>query len=401
MIKRVVGFFAVLRREAILLSKDVNIRSIVLLAPFVYASFYTTIYVNKSEYKVPIAVMDMDRSVYSKEFIRKMDAHKIIHVNEILTDMNSIKDRIYKDDEQSVVIIPKDFENNIKSHKATTIKIYLNTVRFLVSNDLNKAINEVVGDYHKDIRMKILELSGYSIEQAKGMYDPLRVDLRNLYNPSEAYGDFILPGLLVIILQQILLIGLSESMAMEREKNLLGDLLATANGSNSAALLGKASFYLIFFLAYSISAFSILFALLKINFVGSFLLLMLFTVIFFIATIAICIFISSFFKKKIIAIQVMAFSTYPLFFLSGYIWPIQSVPFVLQKAAYAIPLFPYIKAFLGITQMDASFYELIPSFIHLIILAVIGIIATYIRIRYLFKKDASLNSEPDLNLADV
>jgi ABC-2 type transport system permease protein len=91
MIKRVVGFLAVLRREAILLSKDVNIRSIVLLAPFVYASFYTTIYVNKSEYKVPIAVMDMDRSVYSKEFIRKMDAHKIIHVNEILTDMNSIK----------------------------------------------------------------------------------------------------------------------------------------------------------------------------------------------------------------------------------------------------------------------------------------------------------------------
>jgi len=190
-------------------------------------------------------------------------------------------------------------------------------------------------------------------------------------------------------------------MAMEREKNLLGDLLATANGSNSAALLGKASFYLIFFLAHSISAFSILFALLKINFVGSFLLLMLFTVIFFIATIAICIFVSSFFKKKIIAIQVMAFSTYPLFFLSGYIWPIQSVPLVLQKVAYAIPLFPYIKAFLGITQMGASFDELMSSFIHLIILAVIGIIATYIRIRYLFKKEAVLKEEPDLNLADV
>ena len=94
--------------------------------------------------------------------------------------------------------------------------------------------------------MKILEISGYSTDQAKGMYDPLRVDLRNLFNPSEAYGDFIIPGILIIILQQTLLIGLSESIAREREKNLLGELLAAANGSNSAALLGKASFYLFF-----------------------------------------------------------------------------------------------------------------------------------------------------------
>lgn len=393
---RLVGFFAVLRREAIILSKDVNLISIILIAPFFYAFFYTSTYVNKSESKVPIAVMDMDRSVYSKEFIRNLDAHKVIHVNEIITDINSIKDRIYQDDEQSVIIIPKDFESDIKSHRAATIKIYLNTVRFLVSNDLNKAINEVVQDYHKDIKMKILEISGYSIDQAKGMYDPLRVDLRNLFNPSEAYGDFIIPGILIIILQQTLLIGLSESIAREREKNLLGELLAAANGSNSAALLGKASFYLFFYLAYSVFYFTVIFAFLKINFIGNFLLLMLFTALFFIGTIAFCIFISSFFKKKLIALQVIAFTTYPLFFLSGYIWPIQSIPLVLQKVSYLVPIAPYFKAYLAITQMDASFSDLIPSFIHLSILAVIGIIVTYLRIRFLFKKEAAIPSEENL-----
>jgi ABC-2 type transport system permease protein len=387
---RLAGYFAVIRREAIILSKDINITSIILLAPFFYAFFYTSTYINKSESNIPVAVMDMDRSVYSKEFIRKLDAHKIIRVNEVLTDMNSIKDRIYQDDEQSVIIIPKDFESDIKSNRSTTIKIYLNTVRFLVSNDLNKAINEVVQNYHKDIRMKILEEGGYSIDQAKGMYDPLRVDLRNLFNPSEAYGDFIIPGILIIILQQTLLIGLSESIAREREKNLLGELLSTAKGSNSAALLGKASFYLFFYLAYSIFYFTVIFAFFKINFIGDFLLLMLFTILFFISIIALCIFISSFFKKKLIALQVMAFTTYPLFFLSGYVWPIQSIPEALQKFTYLIPTVPYFRAFLAITQMGASFSELIPSFIHLSVLAIIGIIATYIRIRFLFNKEATL-----------
>jgi ABC-2 type transport system permease protein len=388
---RLVGYIAVIKREAIILSKDINIISIILLAPLFYAFFYTSTYINKSESNVPIAVMDMDRTVYSKEFIRKLDAHKIIRVNEVLTDINSIKDRIYQDDEQSVIIIPKDFGSDIKSNRSVTIKIYLNTVRFLVSNDLNKAINEVVQNYHKEIRMKILEENGYSIEQAKGIYDPLRVDLRNLFNPSEAYGDFIIPGILIIILQQTLLIGLSESIAREREKNLLGELLSTAKGSNSAALLGKASFYLLFYLAYSIFYFTVIFAFFKLNFIGNFLLLMFFTILFFTGIIALCIFISSFFKKKLIALQVMAFTTYPLFFLSGYIWPIQSIPEALQNICYLLPTVPYFKAFLAITQMDASFSDLIPSFIHLSILAVIGIIATYIRMRFLFNKEAALS----------
>lgn len=402
---RLVGFFAVLRREAVILSKDVNIISIILLAPFVYALFYTSTYINKSESKVPIAVMDMDRSVYSKEFTRKLDAHKVLSVNEVLTDMNSIKDRIYKDDEQSVIIIPKDFEANLKTNKAVVIKVYLNTVRFLVSNDINKAVNEVVQNYHRDVKIKILEMSGYNINQAKGMYDPMRLDLRNLFNPSEAYGDFIIPCVLILILQQTLLIGLSASMAREREKNLLGQLLATAKGSRSAAFLGKSSFYLLFYFTYAIFYFTVIFAFLKINCIGNFFLLMLFTALFFIAIISFCIFISSFFKQKLVAIQVMVFTTYPLLFLSGYIWPVHSIPVFLREVTNFIPTVPYFKAYLAITQMDATFNELIPSFIHLAILAVLGTILTYIRIRILFKKDAdnqsSISSEENLGLIDA
>jgi ABC-2 type transport system permease protein len=257
---------------------------------------------------------------------------------------------------------------------------------------MNKAVNEVVQNYHKDIKMKILEMSGFSRKQADEMYDPLRVDLRNLFNPSEAYGDFIIPGILIIILQQTLLIGLSESIAREREKNLLGELLSSANGSRSAALLGKSSFYLFFYLSYSIFFFTVIFGFFKINFAGSFLLLMLFTILFLIGIIALCIFISSFFKKKLVALQVIAFTTYPLFFLSGYIWPVHSIPPALQIAAYILPAYPYLKAFTAITQMNASFSDLIPGFIHLSILAVAGIILAYIRIRYLFAKEAEVIS---------
>lgn len=383
---RITGLFSIIRREARIITKDINIISIILLAPLFYATFYTSTYINKGESDTPIAVMDLDRSNYSQEFIRKLDAHQLIRVDEVLTNINSIEDRIYKDHDQAVVIIPENFEASLKSGRAATVKVYLNTVRFLVSNDLNKAINEVVFDYYKNIRMKVFELKGFSPKQAEGMSEPIITDLRNLFNPSETYGDFLLPGILIIILQQTLLIGLSESVARERERNSLGELYIEANRSTSAALLGKGSFYLLFYTSYAIFYFTVIFSLFRLNFKGSFILMMFITIIFIAGLIGLTIFISSFFRRKIIVLQVIAFTTYPLFFLSGYVWPLNAMPKIFQYLSSLLPTTPFFNSFAAVTQMGAGIRDILPFVIHLSVLALLWLTLSYFRMNSLFKK---------------
>ncbi len=388
---RITGLFSIMRREARIITKDINIIAIILLAPLFYATFYTSTYINKGETDTPVAVMDLDRSNYSRDLIRKIDAHQLIKVDEVLTDMNSIRDRIYKDHDQAVIIIPENFEVSLKSGRSTTVKVYLNTVRFLVSNDLNKAMNEVVFDYYKNLRMKVFELKGFSRKQAEGMSEPVITDLRNLFNPSETYGDFLIPGILIIILQQTLLIGLSESIAREREKNTLGQLYYEANKSTSAALLGKGSFYLLFYLSYSIFYFTVIFSMFKINFAGNFILMILVTVIFISSIIGFTIFVSSFFKRKIIVLQVMAFTTYPLFFLSGYVWPMNSMPETFKALSALLPATPYCTAFTRITQMGAGMTDIFPFIIHLSIVSAFWLALAYFRMKSVFK-NADFNS---------
>jgi ABC-2 type transport system permease protein len=383
---RIAGLFSIIKREARIITKDLNIIAIILLAPLFYATFYTSTYVKKGETDTPIAVMDLDRSNYSEEFIRKLDADQMLHVDDIITNTNSIKEHIYKDHDQAVIVIPENFEKSLKSGRSVTIKMYLNTVRFLVSNDINKAVNEVVFHYHKKIRMKMLEISGYSSKQAKGMQEPLNLDVRNLFNPAETYGDFLIPGILIIILQQTLLIGLSESVAREREKNSLGELFEEANRSTSAALFGKGSFYFLFFVSYAIFYFTILFPLFKINFKGSFILMMCITALFIAATIAGAIFFSSFFKRKIIALQVIAFTTFPLFFLSGYVWPLSAMPAFLQYISVILPTTPYFKSYVAITQMGAGLNDVIPFVWHLILIMIFWMVITYFRMKSIFRK---------------
>ena len=75
--------------------------------------------------------------------------------------------------------------------------------------------------------------------------EPISTEVRSLFNPGGYYGDFLLPGLLLLILQQTMLIGLAESIARERESNSLKQWLTDTHGNIFAAITGKSLFYIL------------------------------------------------------------------------------------------------------------------------------------------------------------
>ncbi len=217
--------------------------------------------------------------------------------------------------------------------------------------------------------------------------EPIQTDVRSLFNTTESYGDFFLPALLALILQQTLLIGLAESVSKEREEKTLHQLFFTSGKNILSMINGKSFVYLLFFLSYALFFYSAIFDLFSINMLGSVFALALLTLIFFLTIIYLSIFVASFFERKIMSLQFFAFTSIPVFLLSGLPWPIQTMPWFVKQITLLIPTSPYFLAMQRITQMGAGLQDVIPELIHLSLLMIISLAAAIVRTKVLIRKE--------------
>ncbi|HLP16150.1 MAG TPA: ABC transporter permease [Bacteroidota bacterium] len=389
--RKLTGFAAVFVREMRSLIGDMNIRMIVLVAPLLYPLMYGSVYWNKTETDVPIVVVDQDRSALSREFIRDLDAHQLIRVSEVVQDVSEARDRLYRMDAQGIVILSDKFSSSLKQGKGADVKVLLNTTKFLPSNDLNKAITSVAMAHAIGMRVNVLRTAGYSRKQAEEMSDPVRDDIRPLFNVNETYGDFLVPGLFILILQQTLLIGLSESIAKERENGTLGELFHTANNSLWATMSGKGAIYLLLYAAYAVLYGVVYFPLFSLPMAGSISALVVSTVLFLLSVVYLSIFVSSFFTRKIIALQTITFTTYPFFFLSGYSWPKTGLPAPLQWFTELLPSTHYLTAAVRLTQMNGGWGDVRSEILWMAALAAAGFLFTRMRMRALLRSELQKN----------
>jgi ABC-2 type transport system permease protein len=111
------------------------------------------------------------------------------------------------------------------------------------------------------------------------------------------------------------------------------------------------------------------------------------TILFLFAVIYFSVFIASFFKRKIIALQVLAFTSYPIFLSSGYSWPMQAMPLPLQALAQFYPITPFLAGYTRIAQMGAGWGDVTKELLHLLILVGVGFIASHWRMKVVIQKE--------------
>mgnify|MGYP001179697317 CR=1 FL=1 len=173
--------YQIAKREIKIITSDIDIRTIVLIAPLFYSFFYAAIYLYKSETKVAVAILDSDKSVISKQLTNDMGAHPLLSPDLYLNDFSEIQPLLFSEEIQAVIYIPDGFSRDIKKHQYTTIKIYLNSHRFLHSNDVNKAVNEIVADYNKEIKVEFFNKKGLNSEYASITAEPLKESINYLF----------------------------------------------------------------------------------------------------------------------------------------------------------------------------------------------------------------------------
>lgn len=384
--RKIEGWWAVFQRELKIMTKDLDILVIILLSPLFYGLFYGSAYVHKTESNVPIVVVDQDHSSLSRQLIRYLDAHQLIAVKAVKPTLQEAKHDLDTWQAQGVVWIPQNFERRIKRGQQSDLKVYLNTSRFLPANDINRAVQEVAATLNAGIRIRHFEALGLNAGQAMEQFEPLQVDNRNLFNYRQTYGDFLIPGILVLILQQTLLFGLAMSTARESETKGWETLYQQANGSVWGAIGGKTLGYLLLYIGYAFFFFTMYFTLFKIPFRGNLLAFLVLTFLFLVAVAYLSVFVGTLFERKIIALQFLVFTSYPVFLLSGFSWPLSAMPSVVRWLAECLPTTPYLQALNRMAAMGAGWNDVWPELFHLMLLAFTGLILTRLRIKHFLNR---------------
>ena len=377
--------WGLVKRELGIISGDGSIILTIFGAPLLYIFLLGTIYIQKDIEAVNLAVIDMDHSQLSRTYVRFIESSEKVHVSNSPNTFEEAQDLFYKFDVFGVLVIPKGFEKDIITLKGTDVALYLNNSRFLMSNEINKTVQKTSLMLGAGVRMKYFEEMGSHPKEAIEMVMPVQPQINFVNNIFNNYGYFLLPGLLFLIIQQTLLIGLGESVSIEREENLLGSWL-TPERSIFTSIIGKNAFYFVLYMAYPLLTFTTLFPFFELPVNGNIFQLGLLVVLFITAMILFTNLLGSFFKKQIVFMEIIAFTTYPIFLITGYAWPRYALPDVYVAISYVLPTTPFMETLVKITQQNVAFHNVSHNFLILAIQVVVLYALLHWRLSYLRKK---------------
>lgn len=373
----------VLLREVSVIGKDHSLLLTLLIAPLLYAFFYGSIYINKEEEGVKLAIIDEDGSAISRLLIQQIDHSQATHTI-LLSSLQTAQEQMYQGNCQGYFYIEKGLGSKILSLKQANVVLAVNAARFLPSSDLIMSLTQVCLTVGAGVRLQYLQQSqGLNTQASLQEVMPVNVDYRPLFNERSSYGAFLLPGLLALILQQTLLIGLSASVAGERKRDGAAGWMQTAGNNPSVALWGKGCFYLLLFGVYAFFFLNVNFAILRLPMRGSHLQLSVAILLFLLTIIPMAQWIGSMFRQPLLNVQIMAFSTYPIFLITGYTWPLSSLPAVLRGLSWLLPTTPFIQIYQSIVQSGAGLSDNIPGLTHLAFLFLFYSTLSLLRLRRL------------------
>ena len=195
---------------------DPGILIFILFVPLAYPLLYSWVYTNEVVREVPAVVVDESGSIRSREFIRSIDASPDVRIVARCRSTEEAKQWVMRHEAYGIYQIPRNFALDIWQHRQTTIGCYCDMSSMLYYKALYLAATDVSLEMNKDIKIERL---GSMTERDKEITKmPVEYEHVKLYNPSSGFASFLIPPVLMLILQQTLLLGIGMQMGRTRER---------------------------------------------------------------------------------------------------------------------------------------------------------------------------------------
>jgi len=352
------GFSAVLRKEALQMGRDKGTLRFALAVPVFQLVLFGLIDTNVSH--VPTAVFDQSRTAESRVLIRDFENTSYFDVKRFVGSREALRAEIVSGRASVGIEVPPDFARKRLDQRPADFLVLIDGSDSTVSSQTLAAANGVA-------LFKSLD----EMRRRTGGTDmPLQVFPLLLFNPDSRTANLLIPGLVAILLTFSGTLLATFSIVREKERGTLEQLMVTPV-SPVAVVLGKLLPYLALGFVQLLMILALMTTVFRVPIHGSVALLLALSIVYLFALLSLGLLISSWSNTQMEGIQIAQMFLLPSIMLSGYIFPLASLPAPLRVLAKVLPATHFIAMSRGIIIRGAGLGDLWPNVAALLVIATV------------------------------
>ena len=341
--------------------KDEGMLIFFILVPLFYPLLYSWIYNNEVVREVPVVVVDDSHSALSRQFVRQCDASPDVKILSYAADMDEAKSLLSRQVARGIYYLPSDFETSVNRMEPATVSVYCDMSLMLAYKAVFQTAQSVSMHMGSEIQTK---LGGHYTEREEQIAaQPLAFEEVPLFNPTGGYGSFIIPAVLMLIIQQTLVLGIGLSAGTARERNRYRNLIPISRHYNGMFRIvgGKAMAYFMIYAVMTAYLVLVVPRLFSFTAIGRWQDLLAFLLPYVLDCIFFGMVVSCMVRYRENVMLLMVFVTIPLLFLSGISWPQSSIPGFWQGVSWLFPSTFGIRGFVCINEMGGTLSDVLPE----------------------------------------
>jgi len=334
--------FHLIKKEFIQVLREKRLLGIIIIAPILQLIIFG--YVATTDVKnINMAVFDQSRTVYSRQFVSEFKNSGYFNVKYYVSDLKQERDLIDSGKIKVALNIPSDFSEKLKSNRKVPVQFILDGTDANATSVSLGYINGIVFEYS----MKQLEKRFGNIKDLSDRVNVIDVRTRVFYNQSLTSVNYMVPGVLAILLMVLTSVLTSIAIVKEKEYGTLEQLIVTPIKPYEL-MVGKMVPFVVLGLIDVLLVIFVANFWFKVPLQGSIWLLLSLCLAFLLTSLGTGLYISALSHTMQQTILSVIFVLLPSILLSGFIFPISNMPDVIQWATFIIPMRYFLTIVRGI-----------------------------------------------------
>lgn len=321
------------KKEFLQFKRDPKMFALILIAPVVQLTFLGFA-ANLDIKLVRTIVFNQDKSTTSRDFIERFSSSGYFNIEKYVSSYDEITNEIDKGNAILALVIPNDFEKNIYNRRTASVQALFNGSDGNTAGIVAGYTQNIISAYSQKVVLNFLNRSRQKISSVSVISPEIRV----WYNPELKTRNFMVPGIVGLLLSLITLILTSLAVVKEKEIGTMEQLIVTPLKPYQI-IIGKLVPFVVLAFAAVIIILASMWFIFGIPVKGDLWFLFLSSFLYILSTLGLGLFVSTISKTQQQAMMISIFAVMmPMIFLSGFAFPIENMPRSIQFISYIVPL---------------------------------------------------------------
>lgn len=343
------GIQSIFRKEMIQLMRDPYLVMFIIALPVIQL-LVTGLAVQRDLKHIPTVVANYDKRSASSELLRDFENSALFDLDYVSSD-EEVMARIRKGDYRVGIIIPPGYSENILSgSQAPQINMIVDGTQGTIAKTIVDGASQIVLRHNQKLLSNAMGAGSDGADALSGgelAVNGVALRTKVLYNPKMSSAYYLVPAILAIVMHMLTILFTSFAIVRERESGTLEQLMVTPVRVTDL-MLGKVLPYAFIGLLDMMLTLGVMIWFFNISITGSFWFLCLASSIFILCSLGIGLLISILCQTQVQAIQLTVAIFLPSLLLTGFVFPLEPMPWFIKVISYSLPLTYYLEIIRGI-----------------------------------------------------